>query len=109
MPADNTFVLEDGDVLEITSQGAEVVDRVTAGPVYVDGRRVWDMTNGVMRDRRLLSKDGIVVLVLSQDGKTGQLTSPPDMVSSGFIDAEEHSATVSAMTHGGDGSAEQRR
>ena len=99
MPAENTFVLEDGDVLEITSQGAEVVDRVTAGPVYVDGRRVWDMTNGVMRDRRLLSKDGIVVLVLSQDGKTGQLTSPPDMVSSGFIDAEEHSATVSAMTH----------
>ena len=99
MPADNTFVLEDGDVLEITSQGAEVVDRVTAGPVYVDGRRVWDMTNGVMRDRRLLSKDGIVVLVLTQDGKTGQLTRSPDMVSSGFIDAEEHGATVSAMTH----------
>ncbi len=99
MPADNTFVLEDGDVLEITSQGAEVVDRVTAGPVYVDGRRVWDMTNGVMRDRRLLSKDGIVVLVLTQDGKTGQLTRPPDMVSSGFIDAEEHSATVSATAH----------
>ena len=99
LPADNTFVLEDGDVLEITSQGAEVVDRVTAGPVYVDGRRVWDMTNGVMRDRRLLSKDGIVVLVLTQDGKTGQLARSPDMVSSGFIDAEEHGATVSAMTH----------
>ena len=99
IPAENTFVLEDGDVLEITPDYAEVVDRVTAGPVYVDGRRVWDMMNGVMRDRRLLSKDGIVVLVLTQDSTTGELTRPPEMVSSGFIDMEEHSATVSATAH----------
>ena len=99
IPAENTFVLEDGDVLEITPDYAEVVDRVTAGPVYVDGRRVWDMMNGVMRDRRLLSKDGIVVLVLTQDARTGELARPPEMVSSGFIDMEEHSAMVSSTAH----------
>ena len=99
IPAENTFVMEDGDVLELTPQGGEVVDRVTAGPVYVDGRRVWDMANGVMRDRRLLSRDGIVVLVLTQNGRTGELAKPPEMVSSGFIDPEEHNATVSAMAH----------
>ena len=99
MRPENTFVLEDGDVLEITPDYAEVVDRVTAGPVYVDGRRVWDMMNGVMRDRRLLSRDGIVVLVLTQDATTGELTRPPEMVSSGFIGVEEHSATVSATAH----------
>ena len=99
MPAENTFILDDGDVLEITPEYAEVVDRVTAGPVFVDGRRVWDNMTGVMRDRRLLSKDGIVVLVITQDGRTGELARPPEMVSSGFIDMEEHGAMVSATAH----------
>ena len=99
MRAENTFILDDGDVLEITSEYAEVVDRVTAGPVFVDGRRVWDNMTGVMRDRRLLSKDGIVVLVITQDGRTGELARPPEMVSSGFIDMEEHGAMVSATAH----------
>ena len=99
MRAEKTFILDDGDVLEITSEYAEVVDRVTAGPVFVDGRRIWDNMTGVMRDRRLLSKDGIVVLVITQDGRTGELTRPPEMVSSGFIDMEEHGAMVSATAH----------
>jgi len=91
MSPDNTFVLEDGDVLEITPQFAEVVDHVPAGTIFVDGLRVWDMNNGVLRDRKLLSKDGIVVMILTQDKKTGRLLKAPEMVSSGFIDIEEYS------------------
>ena len=110
IPQDNTFVLEDGDVLEITPQFAEVTDRVTAGPIYVDGLRVWDVTNVVLRDRRLLSRDGIVVMVLTQDKRTGHLLKTPEMVSSGFLDIEEHSeiadetanVVVEALNHGGD-------
>jgi ribonuclease J len=110
IPQDNTFVLEDGDVLEITPQFAEVVDRVTAGPVYVDGLRVWDMNNVVLRDRKLLSQDGIVVMILTQDKKTGQLLRPPEMVSSGFIDVSEHgeiaeeaaNVVVEILNHRGD-------
>jgi ribonuclease J len=87
---DNTFVMEDGDVLEITSQFAEVIGRVTAGPVFVDGLRVWDMNNEVLRDRKLLSKDGIVVMILTQEKTTGRLLQPPAMISSGFIEIGDH-------------------
>lgn len=86
---DNTFVMEDGDVLEIGPDWAEVTDRVKAGPVFVDGRRTWGMMNGVLRDRRLLSQDGIVVMVVTHDSRTGHLLGLPEMVSSGFIDMEE--------------------
>ena len=86
---DNVFVMEDGDVLEIGQDWAEVTDRVTAGPVFVDGRRIWGMMNGVLRDRRLLSQDGIVVMVITQDSRTGEVLGLPEMVSSGFIDLEE--------------------
>ncbi|MFH1560486.1 MAG: ribonuclease J [Chloroflexota bacterium] len=107
---DNTFVLEDGDVLEITPQFAEVVDRVTAGPIYVDGLRVWDMNNVVLRDRKLLSQDGIVVMILTQDKKTGHLLKAPEMITSGFIDIEEHSdvadetatMVIEALNHSGE-------
>ena len=85
----NIFVMEDGDVLEIGPDWADVTDRVTAGPVFVDGRRTWDMKNGVLKDRRLLSQDGIVVMVVTQDARTGSLLGLPEMVSSGFIDLEE--------------------
>ena len=50
---DDIFVLEDGDVLEIDATGAEVVDQVPAGHVYVDGLRLWDVGNAVLRDRRV--------------------------------------------------------
>ena len=91
MAPDNAFVMEDGDVLEIGPDWAEVTDRVTAGPVFVDGRRTWGIMNGVLRDRRLLAQDGIVVMVVTQDSRTGHLLGLPEMVSSGFIDVEEQS------------------
>ena len=108
VPPDNTFVLEDGDVLDLTPQRGKVVDRVQAGPVYVDGLRVWDMKNVVLRDRKLLAKDGIVIVVLTRDKKTGRLIGTPEMVSSGFVDAEENSevmgeavqAVVDSLNHG---------
>ena len=93
----NIFVLEDGDVLEVGPDSAEVTDKVKAGPVFVDGRRTWDTTNGVLRDRKLLSQDGIVVIVVTQDASTGHLLGTPAMVSSGFIDSEEQSE-IAALT-----------
>lgn len=91
IPQENTFVLENGDVLEISGQFAEITDRVTAGPIFVNGLRIMDMKNVVLRDRTLLSKDGIVVVVVIRDKETGHLLKTPEMVSSGFIDLEEHS------------------
>jgi ribonuclease J len=110
MSEDNTFVMEDGDVLEITPKSAAVVERVTAGPIFVDGLRIWGMNNVVLRDRKLLSKDGIVVIVLTQDKNTGRLLQSPELVSSGFIDIEEYGdiseetarVVMEAFSDGGD-------
>ncbi|MBF8266831.1 MAG: metallo-beta-lactamase [Dehalococcoidia bacterium] len=108
VPPSNTFVLEDGDVLELVPQGGKVVDRVQAGPVYVDGLRVWDMKNEVLRDRRLLARDGFVVVIITQDKRTGRVIKPPEVVSSGFVSTQEQSeimneavqAVMEALNHG---------
>jgi ribonuclease J len=89
VPQENSFVLEDGDVLELTSKGGGVVDRIPAGHVYVDGLSTWDMKSVVLRDRRALSKDGIVVVVLTINKTTGKLVTTPEVVSSGFVESSE--------------------
>ena len=86
---DDIFVLEDGDVLEIDAGGAEVVDQVPAGHVYVDGLRLWDVGNAVLRDRRALSRDGFIVVVVPLDRASGRVQGEPEIVSSGFIMPEE--------------------
>lgn len=89
IPAENTFVMEDGDTLEITAKGAQRGPRVTAGPVYVDGMTSWNPDNAVLRDRRVLSNDGIVVVVVSINTQTGNVVGEPDIVSSGFVDTKQ--------------------
>lgn len=91
LPKENAFVLEDGDVLELTPQGGKVAEHLPAGHVYVDGLRVWDMNSVVLHDRQVLSRDGIVVVVLAVDKNTGQVVREPEVISSGFIDTAESS------------------
>jgi ribonuclease J len=84
----NCFVLEDGDVLELTKHGGKVTEQVQAGPIYVDGLGMFDPSSLVLRDRRLLSRDGIVVVVLAVDKQTGQVVGTPDVLSLGFVEGE---------------------
>lgn len=81
------FVLEDGDVLELSEAGGEVVETVSAGPIYIDGLATHDTSSQVLRDRRALSKDGVVAVILSVDESLGQLVAAPKVVASGFMDA----------------------
>ena len=81
---ENVVILEDGDVLEIDADGARVTDRVPAGHVYVDGLRIWDVGDAVLRDRRMLSRDGFLVVVVPVDRATGKVYGEPEVVSSGF-------------------------
>jgi ribonuclease J len=85
---ENTFLLEDGDVLEIDDGRASFGERVPAGHVFVDGLRLWDGRSAVLRDRRSLSRDGIVVVVIPFEQATGELFGSPEIVSSGFVDME---------------------
>ncbi len=88
-PKENTFVLEDGDILELSPKSAKITGKVTASNVYVDGLSVGDIGTVVLRDRKMLSRDGIVVLIIAVNRQTGKLVGRPDVVSRGFVDTRE--------------------
>ena len=91
VPAANTFVLEDGDVLAITQRGARTGERVAAKPIYVDGLGVGDVDGVVLRDRQHLANDGMVIIVVAVEKATGHVAAQPDVISRGFVDTEEES------------------
>ena len=108
IPKGNIFVLEDGDILELSPQAGKVTGKVTSGNVYVDGLSVGDVGGVVLRDRRMLSQDGIVMVIIAINRQTGKLVGRPDIVSRGFIDTREskdmieesRDLVVRALDHG---------
>jgi ribonuclease J len=109
IPKENIFVLEDGDVLTLDAESGKVSDKVTASNVYVDGLSVGDMGSIVLRDRRMLSKDGIVMVIITINRQTGKLVGRPDIVSRGFVDTRESKDMIdesrdlvaNVLNHGG--------
>jgi ribonuclease J len=89
IPPDNIFVMEDGDILELTAETARINGKVGSGHVYVDGLSVGDIGGVVLRTRRMLSRDGIVVVIIAVNRQTGKLVGKPDIVTRGFIDTRE--------------------
>jgi ribonuclease J len=89
MPEKNTFLLEDGDVLELSPQGGRKAGKVSSGNVYVDGLSVGDIGSVVLRDRRMLSRDGVVMVIITLNRQTGKLVGRPDIVSRGFVEPGE--------------------
>ena len=86
VPEENVFLLDIGDVLEFRADGtAAVTGRVPSGQVFVDGLGVGDVGNVVLRDRRQLSQDGILIAVVTIDKRTGAVVAGPDIVSRGFV------------------------
>ena len=83
------FVLEDGDVLHITDETAQVEESIPVGPIYIDGLSARDTDSEVLNQRRSLSQDGVVVIVINTDKHTGLPSSKPRAVASGFMDADE--------------------
>jgi ribonuclease J len=94
MAKDNIFVLDDGDILELGREGGKVVGRIPIGDVYVNGLFTGELDSAVLRDRKLLSRDGVVVVTLSIDAKKGKLIGKPEIVTRGFIDADENQALI---------------
>ena len=88
MPRQNVLLCEDGDVLELTDGGLAAVGRVPAGYVYVDGI-VGDVGQGVIRDRRVLGEEGVVVVVVTVDIQTGKVLVGPDIITRGWVYAPE--------------------
>ena len=93
------FVLEDGDVLELSEEGGKVVDTVSAGPIYIDGLTTHDIQSQVLRDRRSLSRDGMVAAILSIDRDSRKLVHPPQIVASGFMQPKETIQLFEALSN----------
>ena len=89
VPKDNIFLLSSGDVLTITEEKAAVTDEVTAQGILVDGLGVGDVGNIVLRDRQLLSENGLIIVVMSLEKGSNQVISGPDIVSRGFVYVRE--------------------
>ena len=95
IPKENIIMANTGEVLKIDRKGITVEESITSGQVLVDGYGVGDVGSVVLRDRRHLSQDGIVVVVFTVDGYSDQLLSGPDIISRGFVYVKESEALIS--------------
>jgi ribonuclease J len=84
VPPDHVLVCEDGDVVEV-GERVSIVDRIPAGMTFVDGLGIGDVGEVVLRDRRKLSGEGVVVVVVAVDAHHGEIVAGPDIVNRGFV------------------------
>lgn len=91
---ENIIIAENGNVIEVTSKSCSINNKVQSGNILVDGLGVGDVGNIVLRDRKHLSENGLIIAVLTIDKSTGDITSGPDIVSRGFIYVRENNDLI---------------
>lgn len=89
MDKDDIFLMQNGEVLELTHNTAKAASLVHSGQVLVDGLGVGDVGNSVLRDRRHLSQDGLTIVTVTMDGDSGRVVAGPDITSRGFVYIKE--------------------
>jgi ribonuclease J len=93
VPSAKILLAEDGDVIELNDSGIDFAGQVPAGYLYVDGI-VGDVGRGVLRDRRVLAEEGVVVVVVTVDAKTGEILTGPEIITHGWVWAPEAEALL---------------
>ncbi len=89
IPESNIFLMENGNILELGPDKGKITDKLPSGNVYVDGLVMGNLASVILRDRKLLSRDGIVVVIIAIDKRKGKIIGRPDIVSRGFVDTKE--------------------
>ena len=90
LPEESLILAEDGDIIRLTSDRVEKEGRAPVGKVFIDGKGVGDVGTLVLRDRKHLSEDGLVVILSVIDGENGEMVSEPNLISRGFIFEDFH-------------------
>lgn len=90
MPKENTFVLGNGDVLIMKDETVRKGGKIVADDIYVDGNRIGDVSNAVMRDRKVMSQDGILVVIANIDIKNNKLLNTPSIITRGFVEVNDN-------------------
>lgn len=91
---ENVFIMRNGDVLELTKNGATLGKKVQAGDIYVDGSRIGDIGSVVIKDRKLMSKDGILVTIINIDPIKKELLIKPNITTRGFVLVNENGELI---------------
>lgn len=97
MDKENIVVASIGDIIEFDRNSAKIVGTVPSGRVLVDGLGVGDVGNVVLRDRKHLAQDGLIVAVAVVDSKTGNLLTEPEIVTRGFVYIRENEELMATM------------
>ena len=94
IPKHNTFVLENGDVLSITKKGVRKTGKVQADDIFVDGSRIGDVGNVIIKDRKLMSTNGILAIIANINSSTKELLSTPSVTTRGYILVNENEELI---------------
>ena len=97
IPEENIAFLQNGKVLELDKNFCKVTGAVPAGRVFIDGLGVGDVGNIVLRDRQHLSQDGLIIVVIAMDKRTGKILAGPDLISRGFVYVRESEDLMDEM------------
>lgn len=97
IPKENILILSSGDVVEFSNGEAKTMDTVRTGAVFVDGLGVGDVGNVVMRDRQILSQDGMILVVLTLEAGSNQVLAGPDIITRGFVYVKESDELMEEM------------
>ena len=97
IPEENTFIMDNGDVLALTSEGVKRVKSIPINDIYVDGKRIGDIGSSIIRDRKIMSKDGVLVVILNIDKNKKALMIDPNITTRGFVVVNDNQELITSI------------